>query len=141
MIVIFQGQGPRPPKPPQPELDPQIVSAIAAERLEKSKIIVREHMTHLHPEAKKIADAHGRGRPWNERNAKTAPIELRRRRRHSRSLWMAVEKRVNLAARILSSRTFRRDLVERLRDRSRPRHGLFLGAQPSSRALCGEADP
>jgi hypothetical protein len=46
---------------------------------------VREHMTHLHPEAKKIADAHGRGRPWNERNAKTAPIELRRRRRHSRS--------------------------------------------------------
>jgi hypothetical protein len=92
MIVIFQGQGPRPPKPPQPELDPQIVSAIAAERLEKSKIVVPEHVTHLHPQAKKIGDAHSRGRPWNERNAKTEPIELRRRR-ILHALFRAIEQR------------------------------------------------
>ena len=34
-VLIIQGAGPRPPKPPEPELDPQIVKAIAAEAARK----------------------------------------------------------------------------------------------------------
>ena len=90
-LVIIQGEGPRPPKPPEPELDPQIVKAIAAEQLEKNKITVPEHVTHLHVEAKKIADAFQFGRPWNERN-KPEPLELRRRR-ILHALFRAIEQR------------------------------------------------
>jgi hypothetical protein len=73
-ILITQGKGPQPPRPPKPALDPQIVTAIESERLEKNKIVVPEHVTHLHPEAKKIADAFRFGRPWNERNTKPEAI-------------------------------------------------------------------
>jgi hypothetical protein len=91
-VLIIQGEGPRPTKPPEPELDPQIVKAIADERLEKSKIVVPERVTHLHPEAKKIGDAYNFGRPWNERNAKPEPLELRRRR-ILHALFRAIEQR------------------------------------------------
>jgi hypothetical protein len=91
-VLIIQGAGPRPPKPPEPDLDPQIVKAIADERLDKNKITVPEHVIHLHPEAKKIADAFQFGRPWNERNTKPEPLELRRRR-ILHALFRAIEQR------------------------------------------------
>jgi hypothetical protein len=91
-LVIVQGEGPRPPKPPEPELDPQIVKAIAEERLEKNKIVVPAVVTHLHAEAKKIADASQFGRPWNERNTKPEPLELCRRR-ILHALFRAIEQR------------------------------------------------
>ena len=91
-VLIIQGAGPRAPKPPEPELDPQIVKAIAAGALEKNKIVVPDHVTHLHPEAKKIADASNYARPWNERNAKPEPLELRRRR-ILHALFRAIEQR------------------------------------------------
>jgi hypothetical protein len=91
-VLIIQGAGPRPPRPPQPERDPQIVKAIADENLEKNKIVVPEHVTHVHPEAKKLADSINYGRPWNERNAKPEPLELRRRR-ILHTFFRAVEQR------------------------------------------------
>jgi hypothetical protein len=91
-VLIIQGEGPRPPKTAEPALDPQIVKAIADERLEKNYITVSEHVTHLHPEAKKIGDAYKFGRPWNERNAKPEPLELRRRR-ILHALFRAIEQR------------------------------------------------
>jgi hypothetical protein len=77
---ITHGLGPRPPKPPEPELDPQISKAFEAESLEKNKIVVPEHAARLHPGAKKVAANTDRNRLWNERNAKPEPLELRRRR-------------------------------------------------------------
>jgi hypothetical protein len=79
-VIITQGDGPWPTQPPEPKLDPMIAAMIAEVRLEENRIVVPDLVERLHPEAKKMAVAANRERPWNERNAKATPLELRRRR-------------------------------------------------------------
>jgi hypothetical protein len=91
-VVIVQGHGPRPPKPPEPELDPHIVRLIEAEALEESAIVVPDVVVRLHPEAKKMGDAAQMTRGWDRRLEPVEAIELRRRR-ILHALFRAIEER------------------------------------------------
>jgi hypothetical protein len=91
-IVIVQGDSPRPQKPPDPELDPQIVRLIEAEALEENAIRVPDTVMRLHPEAKKMADRAQITLGWDRRREPIEPIELRRRRILN-ALFRAIEAR------------------------------------------------
>jgi hypothetical protein len=94
-IVITEGTGPRPGPEQQKErvLDPKIAKLIAAEQLEKNRIVVPEVVTRLHPEAKKLADAAQiAARGWDRRNEPSSSLE-RRRRRILHAFFRAVEAR------------------------------------------------